>query len=153
MEKIQPKLFTGIVGSRKRNSIEDEKCVEEAFVKEMGTRGLRPEEVAIVSGGCPKGGDRIAEDLVKKYNTCGGTTWIYPAKWADIDSVGPEGEQALVKINRWGKKYNFYAGQWRNSDIVNRSDIIIACVAKTRTGGTEDTVTKALAQGKEVILV
>lgn len=75
----------------------------------------------IVSGGCPKGGDRFAEILIKKYNT---PKKIFRAKWYQ------DGE------------YVRYAGFKRNTSIAKFGDEMIACVAKDRTGGTEDTIRK-----------
>ena len=149
----EPKLYVGIVGSRRRDSEEDMDQVEQAFIKVLQDHGLSSRDVAIVSGHCSKGADKFAEIFIDRYDTFGGKDYIYPAAWDDVDSTGPNGEQAVVGINRWGKRYNRHAGHWRNSDIVNRSDIIIACVASDRKGGTEDTVSKALIEGKTVVLV
>ena len=80
---------------------------------------LQPnEEVILVSGGCPKGGDRFAEDLAKQL---GYEMVIHPADW---------------------KRYGRGAGFVRNTDIATGSDYLIACVAPDRKGGTEDTVRK-----------
>jgi hypothetical protein len=76
----------------------------------------------IVSGGCPKGGDRFAESIAKKY-----------------------GIAILIFYPNWGK-YKKGAGFVRNVDIANNSDVLIACVAKDRTGGTEHTIKKFLAK-------
>lgn len=71
----------------------------------------------IISGGCPKGGDQFAEMIADTYHI---PIDIHHANW---------------KIGR-------HAGFLRNTDIARESDILIACVAKDRTGGTEDTIKK-----------
>jgi len=48
-------------------------------------------------------------------------TKIYPADW---------------------KKYGKASGFIRNDDIAKDSDVLIACVADDRKGGTEDTIKK-----------
>ena len=44
------------------------------------------------------------------------------------------------------EKFGRGAGFVRNGDIANNSDVLIACVAKDRKGGTEDTIGKFLAK-------
>ena len=101
----------GIVGSRRRDGLKDYHVVREAFdvVYEVGD--------IIVSGGCPKGGDRFAENIAEEK---GVPTIIFNANW------------------RLGR----HAGFLRNTDIANKSDVLIACVAEDREGGTEDTIRK-----------
>ena len=100
----------GIIGSRRRDSEEDFKKCEEAFlsVYEPGDE--------IVSGGCPKGGDKFAEILAKKHQV---TIKIYYAQW-----------------NKIGRG----AGFARNTYIAKDSDVLIACVSYDRKGGTENTI-------------
>ena len=102
----------GIVGSRRRNSPKDFKKVEQYFLKEYTPGDW------ICSGGCSKGGDRFAVLLHDKYKT---PYLEFPANW---------------------EKYGKSAGFRRNTDIAERSDVLIACVSNDRTGGTEDTVKK-----------
>ena len=73
----------------------------------------------ICSGGCPKGGDRFAELIAKKH-----------------------GIPILIFYPKWDKGKG--AGLIRNTDIALTSDIMIACVATDRTGGSEDTIKKFL---------
>lgn len=117
-------MIIGIVGSRRRDTDKDYDLVEKAFLN------LYKQSDSIVSGGCYKGGDRFAEIIAKKYNI---PIKIYPADW-----------------NEYGKG----AGFIRNTYIARDSDVLIACVAKDRTGGTEDTIKKYLKLNKkELILV
>jgi len=105
-------MIIGIIGSRRRNSVKDFLLIEEAFLK------IYKNGDSICSGGCPKGGDKFAELISKKYKI----SFIeYPADW---------------------KKYGKKAGFIRNGDIAKTSDLIIACVSFDRTGGTEDTIKK-----------
>ena len=88
------------------------------------------QEDVIISGGCSKGGDRFAERLAKHFCT---PIKIFKANW----SLGK------------------HAGFLRNTEIAKKSDILIACVAKDRKGGTEDTIKKFLKTHaiKNLILV
>lgn len=102
----------GIVGTRRRDSDEDFETVHNKFL-EVFVKGD-----TICSGCCPKGADRFAIILANMYNT--DTLW-FPADW---------------------KKFGRAAGFIRNTDIARESDILIACVAPDRKGGTEDTIKK-----------
>ena len=113
----------GIVGSRRRDAIEDyQKCFK-VFMSyyEDGDK--------IVSGGCPKGGDKFAELIAKEFDI---PIVIHSAQW---------------------KVFGRRAGFIRNTKIAEDSDILIAVVAPDRKGGTEDTVKKVQMRGKKVVLV
>ena len=56
-------MIIGIVGSRRRNSQEDKKLIEEKLINLLESF----KDVTICSGGCKKGGDRFAEELADKY--------------------------------------------------------------------------------------
>jgi len=101
-----------IIGSRRRNDGLDFLMVEQELLK------IYEEGDLLVSGGCPTGGDKFAEDLSAKYNI-----WmvVWKAEW-----------------NRYGKG----AGFIRNTIIAQNGDVVVACVAPDRTGGTEDTIKK-----------
>lgn len=83
----------------------------------------------IVSGGCPQGGDAFAEYIAKQNRI-----------------------PILIHYANWGK-YGKAAGFVRNSDIANDADVLIACVAEDRAGGTEDTVKKYLNLGKDRLIL
>lgn len=108
--------WIGIVGSRRRNTQTDLLKVEKALLE------VYEEGDQIVSGGCPQGADIFAEYLAKKHQI---PILIYYAQW-----------------NKLGKA----AGFIRNTDIAAEADVLIACVAEDRTGGTEDTIKKFLAK-------
>lgn len=121
MPKITEGKVIGIVGSRRRNSIEDRaKCLEalQTIYKYGDT---------IVSGGCSTGADRFAEDMAKENEI---PIMIWYASWT-----------------RKGRS----AGFLRNTNIAEDCDVLITLCAPDRTGGTEDTVKKVLKLEKEVI--
>lgn len=102
----------GIVGSRRRCSAEDLARVKEEFLF------LFQPGDWIVSGGCPKGADAFAELIAKE-----------------------RGVPILIFYPDW-KQLGRTAGFARNTLIAKESDVLIACVAADRTGGTEDTIKK-----------
>lgn len=130
--RTKPRVI-GIVGSRRRDTEEDLLVVATTFwdIYEKGDR--------LVSGGCKQGADRFAEILAIEHGLT--ITIHYPHK-EDLD-------EELLKVNpraAWAKIN--YA---RNTLIAEDCDILIACVAPDRKGGTEDTIKKAIKLGKEVI--
>jgi YspA, cpYpsA-related SLOG family len=121
-------ITVGIVGSRRRDSNEDFSLCCTALRKVIDQHGK--DNVRIVSGGCPKGGDKFAETLARMH---GLTIIIHHADWS-----GPAGRAA---------------GFVRNSKIAQDCDILMAVVADDRTGGTEDTVKKAQRLKKTILLI
>ena len=130
MAKKTGRTNIGIIGTRSRDTKEDLKKVEEAFRLIIDALA-NPWYVTVISGGCPKGGDRFAEVLANHYNV---KIEIFYANWA-----------------AHGKA----AGFIRNTDIARESDILVACVAKDRKGGTEDTISKfrKMKPDGEVVIV
>lgn len=104
----------GIVGSRRRTSQADSEAIKAAFHRTY------EDGDHIVSGGCRTGGDAVAESI---------------ARFEEVPIT--------IHYARW-KKRGQAAGFIRNGDIAADADILIACVAADRTGGTEDTITKFL---------
>lgn len=115
----------GIVGSRRRNSRNDYCLIAGALEKEASDQIVR-----IVSGGCKEGGDRFAEVIARDQ---GLTITIHHADWR-----GASGK---------------FAGFARNGKIAADCDVLIACAAFDRSGGTEDAIRKAEALGKRIVLV
>lgn len=113
----------GIIGSRRRDSDKDFEECERVFLS------IYEDGDEIVSGGCPKGGDKFAEILAKKYQVA---IKIYYAQW---DKIGKG------------------AGFARNTYIARDSDVLISVVSSDRTGGAEDTIKKATKMGKKIILI
>ena len=121
----------GIVGTRRRDGVDDFELVWNEFVK-----WYEPGDI-ICSGLCPKGGDRFAVNIADRLRLPKDKRMWFPAKWDDL-----EVPSARVRRNKWGKLYNANAGFMRNTDVAKNSDVLIPCVAPDRTGGTEDTVKK-----------
>ena len=116
----------GIVGSRRRNTDEDFKLVEEAFFKVF-----IPYITHIISGGCSRGADRFAPIIADKYKC---SMFTYHPKF------------------EIGIPYCYFE---RNKKIAYESDILIACVAPDRKGGTEHTIAMFLhhhPEGKLIIV-
>lgn len=102
----------GVIGSRRRTGSADCTLIRKAIM------AVYEEGDYLVSGGCPTGADHFAEYVAKT-------------------------DQIPIKIHyaKWTKKGRG-AGFIRNGDIANEADILIACVAPDRMGGTEDTIKK-----------
>lgn len=113
-------FIIGIVGTRQRDSWEDQELVFEKL-KEHWVK----DRTIICSGGCGKGGDRFAKNIAYLHEL---PYLEFPAQWS-----------------RKGKS----AGFSRNTDIAEWSDMLIACVSKDRKGGTEDTIQKFCSLGKK----
>jgi len=122
-------MIIGIIGSRRRNETSDKQLIETKLINLINDYGV--ENLKICSGGCPKGGDKFAEELALKYRI---PKIIYKADW-----------------NKNGR----IAGFIRNTYIAETSDILIACVASDRKGGTEDTIKKfkKMKPNGEIVLV
>lgn len=130
----------GIVGSRRRDTREDYALCRKAF------DALYEDGDIIVSGGCPLGGDKFAEEIAEELGLTienGKLIIHYPDK-AKLDpklmKMNPR--VAYAKIN--------YA---RNTLIAEDADILLSVVAKNRKGGTEDTIAKALMMDKKIVFV
>lgn len=104
----------GIVGTRRRDSSDAYRLVVEEFFKHYKDGDW------ICSGGCPKGADRFAEVIAKEY-----------------------GIPILIFYPNY-KEYGKGATFLRNTTVAETSNILISCVSKDRTGGTEDTIRKFL---------
>lgn len=113
----------GIIGSRRRNEPEDFLLVQEAFCQ------IFQEGDKICSGMCPKGGDAFAVLL------------------SDIWDIDP-----IWHWPEWSK-YGKSAGFKRNTYIAADSDILIACVAKDRKGGTENTISQFVKKFKKTKII
>lgn len=109
----------GIIGSRRRDSNRDLILTSLVVDEILEKYSVLEVEDRIISGGCPKGGDRFAEIIAERLFI---KTVIHEANW---------------KLGR-------HAGFLRNTDIAEDSDILVACVASDRKGGTEDTIKKFL---------
>lgn len=82
----------------------------------------------IASGGCPQGADSFAERIAKS----GITITIHYPDWIRNGHI---------------------AGILRNTLIAEDADILITCVSKDRTGGTEDTIRQYRKLGKDKVIL
>ena len=110
-----------IIGTRSRDGQADYQATRQAFLKiyEPGD--------TIVSGGCPKGGDRFAEEIAENLNV-------------PITIHRPE--SVLRGSPKWVYAKAFYD---RNTLVAQDADIVIACVENEKKpygGGTGDTIKK-----------
>lgn len=130
----RPHQVIGIVGGRRRDSEDDyEKCLSVFWdIYHTGDK--------IVSGGCPKGGDRFAEIIAARVGCEITIHYPYTERLDDLLMDAGKFRQAYAIINFE-----------RNTLIAQDCTVLIAVVAEDRKGGTEDTVKKALALGKKVL--
>ena len=120
------RINIGIIGSRRRDTPDDYILVSNKFYK------IADMLDTIVSGGCPKGGDRFAEILADEH---GHEKIIH---YPDKSKLDPK---LMEKNPRAAYAVINYA---RNQLIADDSNVIIACVAPNRKGGTEDTIKRFL---------
>jgi len=123
MPKIRADVY-GVVGSRRRDSYDDYSQLESLL------DSLLTERDKLVSGGCPKGGDRMAEEYARK-----------------------RGRTITIHYPDWNGPAKKAAGFVRNTKIADDCTILIALPAQDRTGGTEDTIRKCEKLGKKIILI
>lgn len=115
----------GIIGTRRRDTPAIQRLIEEELWK------IYEEGDWIVTGGCPKGGDRFAEAIAK-------------ANGIPILTFYPN-----------YKRYKQGAPIVRNGPVAENSDTVIACVVnpedsiheilQRKKGGTEDALRKFVA--------
>ena len=111
-------MFLGIVGSRRRNTEADKSLIREKIKFYMAAG-----PVTLVSGGCKRGADRFAEELAKELGL-------------EIIIFYPDTRDGVTRFEYAQACFK------RNGYIAEKSDILIACVAPDRKGGTEDTIRK-----------
>jgi predicted Rossmann fold nucleotide-binding protein DprA/Smf involved in DNA uptake len=120
------KMKVGVVGSRRRISENDAKLIYEKIIE------LNPSE--IISGGCKKGADFFAEVIAEELNI-------------PIKIFRPNMKKGMNYFQRVQEYFR------RNKLIAQRSDKLIAAVAKDRTGGTENTIKHFLKCNNENNLI
>lgn len=124
----------GMVGSRRRDDLADFYMAKSAFV------AVYEKGDTLVSGGCPRGGDRFAEIIAIQF--------VSDLPFERLWTLGTEAratlcETAPITIHRaeW-RRLGKGAGFARNTRIAEDASILIALPAADRTGGTEDTIRK-----------
>lgn len=119
----------GVVGSRRRNSDWDRQIVYRAIHsmrQRIGNTHLPALcEVTLVSGGCPKGADKFMEEYADIHRL---EIVIHRPNESELRKDVPV-RAAWAIIN--------YA---RNALVAKDADVLIACVAPDRCGGTENTI-------------
>ena len=128
-------LRVGVVGARARNTPQDKELIKNAI------RHLMKKDVCVhlVSGGCPKGADRFAEEISNELAL--GLSNHYPDKSQMKDNSRVE----YAKI--------CYA---RNTLIAEECDMLIATPSYDKNGpigGTADTIKKTRLLGKPVVIL
>jgi hypothetical protein len=129
MEK--EKLFIGVVGSRRRNSLTDQKqvgCLIEQIQKE------NPDKDVVIVSGAKKGADAHAEFYANLFNL---TKKIFPV------------------VGKFASKWEFRVAAFaRNRDVAQQSTGGIFCwIHSSRTGGTENTIQHAMELKIPIYLV
>lgn len=130
-------VTVGVVGSRKRISVDDVDILFDAVDNVIETAKKRNVRVRFVSGGCKTGADAMIKSFAEDLG------WDFYEHLPD-ESQLPENPSK----NDWTEI--FYA---RNIKIVNDSDFLIAMASKDRKGGTEHTIKQAKKKGITVIIV
>lgn len=117
----------GIVGSRRRDTVEDLRKVWRAY-DDVAIRNINA-ELPIVSGGAVKGADRFAVDIARD-----------------------QGGKMITYFPYGHNTQDYYA---RNRRVAEECDKLIACVAPDRRGGTENTIQwfKSIHPDGELIIV
>jgi hypothetical protein len=113
----------GVIGARVRNSQTDFELVCEALVKIT----QQHPQFMLISGGCKKGADHFAEELA------GGNDNHIRIHYPKVSSNMSKAQYRTACYDR-------------NTLIAEDSDILLACVAPNRKGGTEDTIKKFLTK-------
>lgn len=127
-------ILVGVVGSRRRNELIDKQTLKLYLVKLLASE----KNIRLVSGGCPKGADRFAEELTEEM------------KLPEMIIHYPD----KTSLPENPKHYHFAQINFaRNTLIAKDCDFLVALPAPDRKGGTEDTIRKAKKLGKKVILL
>lgn len=126
----------GVVGSRRRNAAEDKaklKYVLEGVIKKLPYF----ENICLISGGCPEGADKFAEELADELKL---RKFIHQP---DYSALPPN-----------PKRFHFTTIYFaRNRLIAKDCDVLLALPAPDRKGGTENTIKHAILFGKKVVLI
>lgn len=122
-----PKVI-GVVGSRRRASLSDYEAVRAAI-----TAVYEPGD-SLVSGGCPEGADRFCEHVASGLG-------LPVVKLSEGEELSTQYAACFIHPALW-QRYGRQAGFRRNTYIARDAQVLIACVAPDRKGGTEDTIRK-----------
>jgi hypothetical protein len=126
-----PLLKVGIVGSRSRNTPKDKDVIRQVLKRQMTKY-----KIHIVSGGCPKGADKFAEELAEELNL-------------GISVHPPDKSQLPENYTRYDYARICYE---RNSTIADESQILLA-IWDGISGGTADTINKVKEFDKPIVIL
>lgn len=107
----------------------------------MSKKGMNVTE--IVSGGA-RGVDKFGEEIGAQYGIPVKPMPVTDEEWSDITVPG-----AVVKVNKWGKKYNARAGHNRNARMAEYAEALIA-IWDGKSSGTKDMIEVAQKKGMPV---
>lgn len=126
----------GIVGSRLYTNKAKARKVVQQIIDKLGA-----ENVTIVSGGCPDGGDAIAKDLAINE---------FKLKYKEFPPVHREWhEHCVLDKSHYSKPFDVKHYFDRNTEIAEYSDILLAFTVHGKPcNGTMDTVGKFIDAGK-----
>jgi len=127
-----------IAGSR---SIEDYSSIRHILNETFRRYSMVPSE--IVSGKAKRGIDAFGERWAYEN---GIPVTSFPAAWDDLTAPG-----AVIKTNKFGKKYNVKAGFDRNQEMAEYGNVLIA-IWDGVSSGTGDMVERAKKQGLIVFI-
>lgn len=125
----------GIVGSRRRSTLSDMRAVMDIVDAASCYALSNGSRLVVVSGACSCGADAFAANAARLHG---------------IELV----EFPIDRSSEISSRQEFVRRAFsRNSLIASGSDALVALASDDRTGGTEDTVRKALSLGRPVCLL
>lgn len=110
-----------IAGSR---SVKDYASVRQAIM-ESGLWGRHKRSIEVVCGMAP-GVDRLGKEFAENNSL---TVHPMPADWDNLDAPG-----AVIRTNKYGKKYNVKAGEDRNIEMGKFADALLVIWDGVSTG-------------------
>ena len=130
------RFFLGVVGSRERCSKEDYKLIEDRILSFYDDH---ERNLILVSGGCPNGGDRFAEEIARTYGIP--ILIFYPDRQNDPDTGNPKHDYGIICYRR-------------NTEIAKRSNVLIA-LTSPKSNGTNHTISEfeKYRKGQELIIL
>lgn len=134
------KFLLGVVGSRAYKNRERVCKVISHYIERYGAENL-----VIVSGGCPNGGDALAKDVALSLGLC---YQEFPPKHSRHN------EYCVNPPDQYNKAYHVSNFFERNTQIAEYCDHLVAFVVKgVKANGTMDTATKAKNFNKKVVIL
>lgn len=128
-----------VAGSRECSDLE---LVSEAI--EQGLEALDIKMTELVSGRC-RGVDQTAEEWAQRH---GVNIVSFPAAWNDLKQPNANIKSRWNKWKKRNEKYNANAGFYRNEEMANYADALIAI--DLGTGGTNHMIKTTKAKGLKV---